>query len=174
MRKIILLIATILLSINAVGQTQYGYVQTRGRLGTNGSVIPGVRLNGVTIHVKGRSQVVVSRNNGTFSFPVSSAKFYITSVKLAGYDLVDPDVISRRYTYSKDSLVILMESTATQADDKLAVERKERRMLKRVVQQIEYEMGEWKAQNRITEDEYRKLMRKLKKETEDNEKDWVG
>ena len=55
MRKLILFLGislTLALSISA--QTQTGFVKTRGRLGSNGKLISGNRIEGATIQVKGR------------------------------------------------------------------------------------------------------------------------
>ena len=59
-------------------QVQHGYVKTRGRLAAGGAVIAGQRLNGATISIKGKGNVVSKNNgkaNGTFSFNMPGKTF---------------------------------------------------------------------------------------------------
>ena len=59
MRRIII-ISIILLIIASLtnAQTQQGYVKTKGRLGSNGSLVKGTRISGATITVKGQNAVL--------------------------------------------------------------------------------------------------------------------
>ena len=153
---------SIILSVNA--QTQQGYVKTRGRL-VNGQVIAGQRLSGVTVQVKGRN-AVVSKANGTFSFPVHTNRFVVQSVKKQGYVLVDPEVTARQYSYSSDPLIFVLETPSQQTGDKLATERKLRRTLTRQLQQREDEIERLKEQNKLTEEQYHQVLQDLYAEQE--------
>lgn len=93
--SLILLLSTVFGS-GISAQTQQGIVKTKGRLGTNGSVMHGKRLQGATVIIKGRS-AVVSGANGTFSFPVPEQNFYLQNVKKLGYLLTDMDIQSKQY-----------------------------------------------------------------------------
>lgn len=53
MRKGIFLILSLYISLLAIGQTQHGYVKTKGRM-VNGQLIPGEGLKGAVVAVKGR------------------------------------------------------------------------------------------------------------------------
>lgn len=98
-------------------QTQQGLVKTKGRLGNDGKVIAGTPLHNVTVKVKGRTSVV-SNNRGAFSFPVPGEAYYIEKVEKKGYLLTDPDLLSKRYSYSKDNpLYVVMETPDTQLED---------------------------------------------------------
>ena len=75
-------------------QTQQGYVKTKGRLGSNGSLVKGTRLSGATITVKGQNAVLSSKN-GTFILAIPSTNFYLQNVQKQGYVITDPDALSR-------------------------------------------------------------------------------
>ena len=169
MKKFLSLITIILLPLLAMAQTQQGYVKTKGRLNSNGTVTPGVRLSGATVVLKGGSSVV-SGANGAFSMKVPSNKYYLQNVKKNGYLLVDPEVLSKTYAYSTNPLVISMETPDEQSADKLSNERKIRRTLQRTLQQREDEIEALIEQNKISEEEYRKALQKIYDEQSKNEK----
>ena len=138
MKRLLLYLTYICITFSASAQTQQGYVKTRGRL-VNGHVVAGQRLSGATVQVKGRN-AVVSKANGTFSFPVSANRFVVQSVKKQGYVLVDPEVTARQYSYSSDPLIFVLETPSQLTEDKLANERKIRRTLQRQLQAKEDEI----------------------------------
>ena len=151
------------------GQTQHGYVKTKGRLDSNGKIIAGQRLSGVTVQVKGHN-ALVSGSNGTFSFPIPEKKFFIHSVKKRGYALVDPEATAKQYSYTSTPLVLVMETPSQQMEDKLANERKIRRTLQRQLVAKEDEIEALKEQNKITQEEYQNTLQKLYSEQKSNEK----
>lgn len=168
-KRIIWLTICLFMTGFAFAQTQQGYVKTKGRLGSNGSVIAGVRLQGATVTVKG-GNAVLSGNNGTFSLPVPNNSFFLQNVQKQGYVLTDPDVLSKQYAWSKNPLVVVLETKEQQADDKLAAERKIRKTLQRQLQEKEDEIESLKAQQKLSEEDYRKQMQELYNQQENNEK----
>ncbi len=165
MRRLIWLLLYLCLFLFSVSaQTQQGYVKTRGRL-VNGQVVAGQRLPGVTVQVKGRN-AVVSKANGTFSFPVPANRFSIQSVKKQGYALIDPEAIAKQYNYSANPLILVMETPSQQTGDKLETERKLRRTLTRQLQQREDEIELLKEQSKLTEEQYHKALQDLYAEQE--------
>lgn len=169
MRKLFIFTVIVCLSLASFAQTQHGYVKTKGRAGNNNAVIAGTGIPGATVQVRGRS-AVLSQSNGTFSFPVPSQSFYLQSVQKQGYVLIDPDVLSRQYVYSKNPLVIVLETKEQLADDKLTSERKIRRTLERQLQEREDEIESLKKQNKLSEEEYRKRLQEIYAQQESNEK----
>jgi len=157
-----LIIASTIIATSA--QTQQGYVKTRGRL-VNGSIVAGQRLSGVTVQLKGRN-AVVSKINGTFSFPVPTKSFVVQSVKKQGYVLVDPEATAKQYSYSSNPLIFVLETPSQQTGDKLATERKLRRTLTRQLQQQEDEIEHLKEQNKLTEEQYHEALQTLYAEQE--------
>ena len=117
-RALFIIISLLLVTITLDAQTQHGYVKTKGRLASNGTVIAGTRISGATIQVKGRT-TVLSQSNGTFSFPVPAQDFYLQNVQKQGFVIMDPEMLTREYTYSKSPLVLVLETKEQQADDKL-------------------------------------------------------
>ena len=164
MKNLLLILLFLSVSFSASAQTQQGYVKTRGRL-VNGSVVAGQRLSGVTVQVKGRN-AVVSKANGTFSFPVHANRFSIQNVKKQGYALIDPEAIAKQYNYSANPLILVMETPSQQTGDKLETERKLRRTLTRQLQQHEDEIEHLKEQNKLTEEQYHQALQELYAEQE--------
>jgi len=164
MRKPIWLLLYLCLFLFPVSaQTQQGYVKTRGRLGSNGQVIAGQRLSGVTVQVKGRN-AVVSKANGTFSFPVPANRFVVQSVKKQGYVLVDPEVTARQYSYSSNPLILVMETPKKLNEDKLAVERNLYKNLEDEYKSKNVELKSLLDQNKIAIEEYQAAWSKLQDE----------
>lgn len=121
--KNVMLILLCLVSLFVSAQTQMGIVKTRGRLDNKGNAIPGKRISGATIQVKGKNAVVTDAN-GSFSFPVPSKSFMVQSVKKQGYVLVDLDALAIQYNYSSNPLIFVMEVPSRITADKNANVRK--------------------------------------------------
>ena len=159
MKKIILTLVCALVTLMVMGQTQQGYVKTKGRR-TAGKLVAGNRLAGASIQVKG-SNTVVSSTGGTFNIRIPASKFYLQSVKKNGYVLIDPDILLRAYNYSTNPLVIVMETPEQKNDDLLSAERKIKRTLQRQIDAKEDRIEELMEQNQITLQQYREAMQAL-------------
>ena len=168
MKRHLLFFFFISLSFVALAQTQQGYVKTKGRM-VNGKLVPGQGLKGTVISVQGRSAVLVNKDNGSFSFPVTSDQFRLDSVKKKGYQLVDMEACPRTYKYSSNPLYIVMETPDQQLQDQLTAERKIRRNLQKQLQDKEDEIENLKAQQKISVEEYHTALQKLYQEQENNE-----
>ncbi len=153
----------------ASAQTQRGYVKTRGRLQSNGTTIPGTRLSGATVTLKGNNSVT-SGANGVFSFAVSNKSFCIINVRKNGYQIYDRDLLGKIHSYSSNDLPIVMDTPDNVLADKLASERKIRRTLQRQLTEKEDEIEALKEQHKITEEQYQKQLQALYKSQENNEK----
>ena len=162
--NILFLLSVLLLS----AQTQYGYVKTKGRLGADGNVIPGVRLSGATVSIKDRS-ALISASDGGFSFPLPGKDYIVQSVSKNGYLLTDVEQL-RSYGYSSNPLILVMETPEQQNEDRLMAERKINRTLRRTIQQREDELDSLREANRITKEEYDKLYAQLYDDEERNRK----
>lgn len=167
MKRILCFSLFLLLSVTIIAQTQQGIVKTRGKM-ANGVLKRGTPLSGATIQIKDRS-AMVSDSNGIFSFPLRTNSYLLQNVKKNGYQLVDMDAC-RVYKYSTCPLYIVMETPEQHSEDKLAAERKIRRTLQRQLQQRENELEELKAQNKLTQEEYRKALQQLYDDQQNNEK----
>lgn len=168
MKKLLFVIIILSLVTATFAQTQRGYVKTKGRM-VNGQLVPGQGLKGATVSVQGRNTVVVNNDEGEFSFPVPNEQFKLDSVRKKGYQLVDMDACPRTYNYSGNPIYIVMETPDQQLQDQLTAERKIRRNLQKQLQDKEDEIEGLKAQNKITDDEYRKSLQKLYQDQENNE-----
>lgn len=154
-------------AVTSMAQTQNGYVKTKGRLGNNGQVVAGTRLQGATVQVKGRNAVVTGAG-GNFALPIPSNKYYLQTVKKNGYMLIDPEVLQKVYSYSANPLILVMESPEQQKDDKLAAEKRLRRSLQKQLQAKEDALEALKEQNKVTQDEYHKALEALYEEQDKN------
>ena len=163
---------TIFLSIFSVlllsAQIQYGYVKTKGRLGADGNVIPGVRLSGATVSIKDRS-ALISASDGAFSFPLPGKSYIVKNVRKNGYLLTDAEQL-RSYGYSSNPLILVMETPEQQNEDRLMAEIKINRTLRSTIRQREEELDSLRAANRITKEEYHKLNAQLNTDEERNRK----
>jgi tetratricopeptide (TPR) repeat protein len=168
MKKQLFLLFGLLLTASAFSQTQQGFVKTKGRM-VNGKLVPGQGLKGATVSVQGRTTVLVNADDGAFSFPTPDNQFKLDSVKKIGYQLVDMDACPRTYNYSKNPLYIVMETPEQQLQDKLNAERKIRRNLQKQLQEREDEIEDLKAQQKISDEEYRQALQKLYADQESNE-----
>lgn len=63
MRKYIVFILLVAMSVTVSAQTQHSYVKTKGREGYNKTVIAGTRIPGATIQVRARMEVRKNENN---------------------------------------------------------------------------------------------------------------
>ena len=168
MKKYFILSGIMMLGVMLSAQNQQGYVKTKGRM-VNGKLVPGQGLKGATVSVKGRTAVLVNANDGAFSFPVPDKQFRLDSVRKKGYQLVDVEACPRTYNHSSNPIYLVMETPEQQLQDQLAAERKIRRNLQKQLQDKEDEIEDLKAQQKISDEEYRAAMQKLYQDQENNE-----
>ncbi len=169
MKRLISLLVGMCVLTGMLAQTQTGYVKTKGRIGSNGKVVPGSRLPGTTVQIKGRN-AVVTQAGGTFSFPVPGNRFFIQNVKKQGYILTDPEMTIRQYVYSANPIILVLETPEQQTADKLDNERKIRRTLQRQLQAREDEIESLKEKNQITTAQYQEALQQLYAEQQSNER----
>lgn len=160
MKKLLLLTLCVAMATMMLAQTQKGYVKTKGRLGNDGQVIPGEPLSEVTIKVKDRN-AVMSDKRGDFSFPMPDETFYLESVTKSGYVMIDPDLLSKQYSYSKNKLVIALETRENQLEERMDMNEKIMKAQKELIDKLRVEVKQLKAENKITEDEYYKRLQKI-------------
>lgn len=170
--KVLWIITVLLLNIVIPLQAQTkqkGYTKTKGRLGANGTVIPGTKLANVSVILQDDNSTV-SDAKGNFSLSVGTNKFYLKKVQKQGYIVSDPDVLSKQYTCSANELILVLETPSEQMEDKLAAEQKISRTLLRQLQLCENEIEALKEQNKITKEEYQQRLQKLYDDWEKDQK----
>ena len=170
MKKSITLFFFLLVATFAFAQaTQTGYVKTKGRMDSKGTLIPGTRIGNVSIQLTGGNSTVAGPN-GDFKLTAPDKKFYLSNVQKQGYILTDPDVLKKQYFCSANPLVISMEALEKMEDDRLAAERRLRRQLQTQLREREDEIEALKENNQITQEQYRQALQKLYDEQSNNEK----
>lgn len=153
-----------------LAQTQQGLVKIKGRYSPSGQVIPGPPLAGVSVKVKGRN-AVLSNQNGTFQFPVPSAKFYLERVSFPGHRIADPDKLRIQYSYSKENpLEIAMEDIEQHAKDVEYAVNNMRREMRREIRKREDEIYRLREENKMQEKDFQEQIQKLHADAEKGEK----
>ena len=105
----------------------------------NGKLVPGTMIGNAVIQIKDRNDLI-SRNNGVFSFPVTSGKSYLLlGARKEGYQIVDAEAC-REYHPSQTPLYIVMETPERQRADLREAQRKIRANLQRQLQERETEI----------------------------------
>ena len=166
---ILVLLLFLLYPCHIMAQVQKGYVKTRGRLGSNGAVIPGKGIENATIKVKDEG-TFISDATGNFEINLRNEKYYLENVNKKGYMLVDADILSKQHTRSVDTFKIVLTTPEEQLEDELANERRLRRTLNRQLQQREDEIEALYETNKIIKAERDSALRKLYADHTDNEK----
>ncbi len=171
MKKSLLTLCFILSVVlcNAQNKEQEGLVKTRGRLDSEGKVIPGVAITNASVILKG-GNMAVSEKDGKFSILLPEDKYYLQDVQKEGYIVVDQDILSKQYSYSKNPLVLVMEIPEQQIEDELAIERKIRRNLTRQLHEREDEIERLKKDNKISAEQYHAALNELYEDQKNNEK----
>ena len=166
MKKYILFLY-ILVAVGVMAQTQHlqtGVIKTCGRM-VNGKQVPGVKIANATVSVRGRTPAK-SRDDGTFSFPVTEKTFIIDSVRKKDYVLIDFEAC-RQYRFPQSPFVLLMEKPEKQQAELLAAESKIRRNLQRQLQDRENEIENMRNASQQEKDS---LLRLLYQQQGDNER----
>lgn len=157
------------MTLLAQTQVQQGCVKTRGRM-VNGKHVPGVGLPGAVVTIKGRNDIAVKNNDGTFSFPFSGKHYFVQSVLKENYELVDADVVSITHEHSSNVHFFVMETPEQLLQDKLDNEKNLRRKLNKQLQKREDEIEALKNENKISQQRYQQLRQELYAAQESNEK----
>lgn len=150
------------MAATAVGQTQQGYVKTRGKLAADGkSIVPGVRLSNALVTIENLSPVK-SGANGAFSFalPAGTNRYRLQGAELKGYTLADPDAVQQMHTYSKDlPLIVVLEDMKQRETDLEAARKSVRNTMKREIRKKQDELDSLRDAHAITQAKYDSLMR---------------
>lgn len=157
----------ILCSLSVTGQTQQGYVKTKGRM-VNGKHVPGQGLPGSTVTIQGGNSIGVRSTNGSFSFVVPAKNYMVESVQKKGYELVDADATLKSYQLSANPLYLVMETPEQQMEDQLEAEEKISNTLREQLKKSRQEIQRLIDENKITEEDYRQRIAKLMEEQKNN------
>ena len=120
---IILLFMLCSMSVAAQAIRQQGYVRTVGRPGKT----QGTPVRGVLVQVSGQHNKVLSDRNGHFTLIFNGKKegsdaFSFSSIRMAGYDLQEREVIGRRYVISSTTpveIVLVPQSLKIEMEKKI-------------------------------------------------------
>ena len=169
MRKFLLFALIVCLPLASFGQTQQGYVKTKGRM-VNGQHVAGKGLPGATVNIQGRNSVGVKNANGSFSFVVPTKTYMVQSVQKEGYKLVDADAIMKPYQHSANPLYLVMETPEQQLEDLLEAQEQISKTLREQLKKSRQEIQRLKDENKITEEDYRQRLAKLMEDQQNSQK----
>ena len=165
MKKFLFFLILTLYGHVCLAQSMRGYVKTKGRM-VDGKVVHGVGLSGVTIRIKGIN-VVMSGKDGLFfiSLPQNHTgdSIYIELISKPGFELIDRDILNRPIIYNPSTpLTIVMEEESILAEERLAIEKKLRRILLLQLEKAEKEIEELDV---TIEEKNRKLQELYKRQS---------
>ena len=169
MKRIFFLAVALIMAVLCPAQTQTGYVKTPGRLGPKGELISGQRIAGATLYFRDIS-AVGSGADGTFTFAVPGRSFVLTRVQKKDYELTDFDMLGKSHSTSGEPFIVVMDTPDALLERRLASERRQRRTLSDQLRAREDEIEALKAQQKITEADYRKKLQELYASQDKNEK----
>lgn len=166
MKQFIMALTCVLVAVAAIAQTQHGMVKTKGR-GPSSNPKAGTPLPGASIHIRGNN-TIVSAEKGKFSFTMRGGKYVLESVKKKGFDLLDPDILFKPYSYSSNLLFITMETPEQKSDDILKAKREISRKMQGRINAKEDSIQALMDRLEISQQQYREAMQALDKERERN------
>ena len=169
MKKLFLFSAALMFSIALSAQTQQGYVKTKGRMSKDGTVVPGQRIPSASVILMGGNSTV-SGDDGVFSLLLPNSKYYLQNVQKKGYVLSDPEVLSKEYIYSKNDLILVMETPSDQWDDKRAAEKAMREQLQKRVDEQRTELDRLREEMHVSDKEYRERLQRIFELYDENDK----
>lgn len=143
----------LLTALPLFSETQTGYVRTIGRNGK-----PGQPISSVMIRVEGPSNMVMSDEQGRFSFTLHEATrddvYRLASVKKSNYELLDKDLIGRACGFTAVPIeIVLVNLTEMQTEKSAMAERFERQYAHTYQQKIAELQAQYEARQ-ITGEEY--------------------
>ena len=153
----------LLMGSSLPAQTQIGIVKTRGRI-VNGQLVQGKGIPDATVQLADRS-VLSQKSSGVFSFPVTGQMFEVKHVQKTGYQLLDPQDC-RKYSLSRDTLYLVMETPQQRQSDELAQERNMRRRLEKRLQEEEDKVESLN----LTLEEKNRLLSEINRQRVENER----
>lgn len=161
MKKILLFVTFISLTIAAFAQTQRGIVKTIGRPGK-----PGQTLNNVTIQAKGMFNPVISDTTGEFSISIPGKNdgdaIVFLRIRKNGFELKDKELIGRQLVCSSRVPIIIQMVDCAQLDaDKKRIEENAYRVAEENYQKKLAELERQQQENEITAEHFRNELRKL-------------
>lgn len=167
--KTFLVVLLSVLSLVVSADEQKGYVKTKGRLGTDGSVINGERIPNAMVRLKGWN-TLLSDSTGAFSFPRTNQSYMLEEVRKNGYALLDPDILQKPIEYTAMPLVIVMENKKARDAERKAWKDKLEKKFEAEVDERNREIERLKAEKKISDDKYIEMAQETSTYEENNEK----
>ena len=161
MKRIFILVVTLLVNTMAFAQSQQGYVRTLGRPEKKGEA-----LSEVTIRVKGEHNHAISNTSGKFELVLTNLKngdaYSLQQVKKNGYELNETDMIGRQFAFTdKVPLTIVMVSSEQLQADKQRIENNAYEMAEKNYKAKYSLLEKQLSDNEITAEQYREEIQDL-------------
>ena len=169
MGKVFLSVCLFLFTTMGFAQTQKGYVKTKGRLAPDGTIIHGEPISDAAIILQGGNSTM-SDKKGDFKIKLIDNSYYLQNVLKNGYVITDPDILSKRYAYSTNDMVLVMETPLEQWDDKRAAEKMMRENLQKRVEEQRKELEKLREEKRLSDENYRERIQNIINIYDENDK----
>lgn len=166
MKRILLIFMVLLFVGTTFAQMQQGIVKTPTRRNVNGTWTQGQYIVNATVGVRHAQNNAIqsfkSGKQGRFTFPVKSA-YYITSVfaNKGTYTFLDSDFSQTKRYYSQNAVEVLVDDPNVLANVRQEAIAYERGKIKKQIRAKEDEIEALKEENKLTLEEYNKLLDEL-------------
>ena len=170
MKRLKLIIICLCVALCSAAQTQQIIVKTRGTMDSDGKIIHGKALAGVTIEISGGPSRVVSNIDGRCTVSLNDSIYTFSRIEKNGYELVDTAIIGRQMKASSQTLIIIMDTIGGLSSEKYALERKIRVRFQQHQQTQEKEIKSLKELGILTDEEYNKRLNQLHDTYKKNDK----
>ena len=166
MKKILLLVIIVGISMPTLSQEQQGFVKTLGRPNK-----PGVPLENVTIQMVGMVNPVTSSSKGEFHLSAYNKKdgdpIKLLRVLKNGYELRDKELIGREMVFSsRVPIYITMVDTKQLAADKKRIEDNARRVAEENYQKKRKQLEKENEEKELSAEKYRQELEALEEKYE--------
>ncbi|MBQ4018584.1 MAG: tetratricopeptide repeat protein [Paludibacteraceae bacterium] len=161
MKRIFLIVNSLLLACSLFAVTQEGTVRTIARKNH-----PGMPVDGAVIRIRGSHNAVQSQTQGSFSLLLYNLEngdpYAISSVVKSGYELAEQELIGKKLPCSdKVPLEILLVSRAQLQQDKEQIEAKARENVELYYQARLAELEQQLAAKELNEQEFNRRLAEL-------------
>lgn len=168
MKHTIFSILLTLLCTTSFAQMQQGVVKTPTRRNVNGTMTKGRYIENATVGIlftnNNSKQSYISGTEGTFSFAASSP-YYVTSVvaNKGTYTFLDADFAKEQRKYSTNAIEILVDDPNVLKKVREEAMAHEREKIRNQIRAKEDELNSLKTANKISSEEYNKMLDELTK-----------
>lgn len=164
MRKAVIIIIILGVTLDLTAQVQKGYVKTQGRPNR-----PGKPLSGVTLRWKGSINAVISGTDGVFnvSFPnkKNGDEIYLVSAAKKGYELLYLEQKQQRFSTEVPIEIVMVSTNELEANRKRITDNAYKKAEEKYQTRVD-NLNRQLKEDMVTLEQYRKKMETLQNQYE--------